>query len=167
MADPASRNSLLTVRVKAMSWETEQIRSFELRQVDGHALPPFTAGAHIDLHLPNGMVRSYSLMNSPLERHRYLVGVLHTNHSRGGSRCVHEEVQLGDTIRISAPRNGFPLDEEATHSVLIAGGIGVTPFMSMAKRLSQLKRSWQLYYCARSRRHAAFVQELETYGERV
>lgn len=167
MNDATSRDPLLTVRIKAIFWETEQIRSFELRDVEGRALPPFTAGAHIDLHLPNGMIRSYSLMNSQQERHRYLIGVLYTNPSRGGSRCVHEELQLGDTIRISAPRNAFPLDEQATHSVLIAGGIGVTPLMSMAKRLSQLKRSWQLFYCARSRASAAFVQELETYGERV
>jgi vanillate O-demethylase ferredoxin subunit len=167
MNDATSRDPLLTVRIKTISWETEQIRSLELRAVDGRALPPFTAGAHIDLHLPNGMMRSYSLMNSPQERHRYLIGVLHTNPSRGGSRCVHEELQLGDTIRIGAPRNAFPLNEQAPHSVLIAGGIGVTPLMSMVKRLSQLQRSWQLYYCARSRAHAAFVQELESHGERV
>lgn len=167
MNDASPRGTILTVRIKAISWETEQIRSFELHDVHGQALPSFTAGAHIDLHLPNGMVRSYSLMNSPQERHRYLIGVLHTNPSRGGSRCVHKELQLGDTIRISAPRNAFPLNEQAKHSVLIAGGIGVTPFMSMVKRLSQLQRSWQLYYCARSRASAAFVQELESYGERV
>lgn len=167
MNDAASRNSLLTVRIKSIAWETEHIRSLELRAVDGRALPPFTAGAHIDVHLPNGMVRSYSLMNSQQERHRYLIGVLHTHPSRGGSRCVHEELQPGDTIRISAPRNAFPLDEQATHSVLIAGGIGITPLMSMAKRLTQLQRSWQLYYCARSRAHAPYLQELQTYGERV
>src|SRR5690606_15031853 len=138
MNDAASRNSLLTFRIKSISWETEHIRSLELRAVDGRALPPFTAGAHIDLHLPNGMVRSYSLMNSQQERHRYLIGVLHANPSRGGSRCVHKELQPGDTVRISAPRNAFPLDEQASHSVLIAGGIGITPLISMAKRLTQL-----------------------------
>lgn len=167
MGDATPREPVLTVRIKAISWETERIRSLELRDIDGQALPPFTAGAHIDLHLPNGMVRSYSLMNSPQERHRYLIGVLHTNPSRGGSRCVHEELQLGDTIHISAPRNAFPLDEQAKHSVLIAGGIGLTPLMSMVKRLAQLQRSWQLYYCARSRAQAPFVHELESYGERV
>ena len=146
--------------------ETETVRRLELRPM-AQALPSFTAGAHIDLHLPVGLSRSYSLLNSQDERHRYVIGVHLEPDGRGGSRYLHERVAVGDELVISAPRNLFPLDEEAETSVLIAGGIGVTPLLSMAKRLDRLSRSWRLHYCCRSRSLAAFHDELALHGHRV
>ena len=150
----------LDVRIKAISWEAPDIHSYELRALSGADLPPFTAGAHIDLNLPNGMVRSYSLVNPQTERHRYVVAAQKDRATRGGSRCLHERVGVGDTIRISAPRNNFPVAEEAGHSVLIAGGIGITPILCMVRRLATLGRSWELHYCARTRESAAFLEPL-------
>jgi vanillate O-demethylase ferredoxin subunit len=152
----------IAVRVRAVTWETDAVRVYDLRALDG-TLPPFTAGAHIDLHLKNGMVRSYSLLNHPDERHRYVIGVAHDNASRGGSRYVHERVGPGDVLEIGAPRNNFPLNEAAGHSVLIAGGIGVTPMIGMLKRLVDLRASWQLHYCTRGRSSAAFLEELAAF----
>ena len=112
--------------VHTLRFEAQDTISVELRPVDGGEFPAFTAGSHIDLHLPNGLVRSYSLSNDSRERHRYVVGVLRDRASRGGSRCVHESLRVGMPITISEPRNHFALDETATHSVLVAGGIGIT-----------------------------------------
>jgi ferredoxin-NADP reductase len=126
----------------------------------GEALPAFEAGAHIDLHLPGGLVRSYSLANDSRERHRYLLGILKDKASRGGSRCVHEQLRVGMPLTISPPRNNFPLHEEADHSVLIAGGIGMTPILCMAQRLQALGRSFEVIYLARSRTAAAFIDTL-------
>ena len=155
---------LLNVFVHTLRYEAEDILSLELRPVEGTELPAFSAGSHIDLHLPNGLVRSYSLLNEPQERHRYLLGILKDRASRGGSRCVHEQLRIGQRVSISAPRNHFALHEEASHSVLVAGGIGVTPILCMARRLTALGRPFELLYFARSRRSAAFVAELQALG---
>jgi len=154
----------LEVRIKSVTHEAHQIHSFELRPTGQPLLPPFTAGAHIDLLLPNGLTRSYSLVNPQSERHRYVVAVSLDAASRGGSRFVHESLRVGDTLRISAPRNNFPLAEGAPHSLLIAGGIGITPLWCMVQRLHELGRSWELYYCARTPDHAAFLEPLEALG---
>lgn len=153
-------NAVFSVRVQAIRPEASGIVSVEFRSPDDADLPPFEAGAHIDLHLPNGITRSYSLSNSPLERRRYVVGVLNDPNSRGGSRYVHEQLCVGATINISAPRNNFPLDAAASHTVLIAGGIGVTPIYCMFNHLRSLGKSVELLYCARSRGEAAFCDEL-------
>ena len=150
----------LKLRVRTTTWETADIVSYELRALDGSALPPFSAGAHIDLHLANGLIRSYSLVNPQAERHRYVIAVQKDRATRGGSKWVHEHLRAGDVIMVSAPRNNFPLAEDAAHSLLFAGGIGITPIMSMIERLSVLERPWQLYYCARTRAAAAFVDQL-------
>jgi ferredoxin-NADP reductase len=148
----------LSATVHAMRLEAHGIVSLELRPAEGAPeFPGFTAGAHIDLHLPNGLVRSYSLLNSQEERQRYVVAVLHDRNSRGGSRCVHEQLRVGATIPISAPRNNFALEEDAARSVLVAGGIGITPMLSMLERLAGLGKRVDLIYCARSRREAAFA----------
>jgi vanillate O-demethylase ferredoxin subunit len=125
-------------------------------------LPPFTAGAHIDLQLANGQIRSYSLLNSQEERHRYMVAVNLDSNGRGGSRFVHEKLRTGETLTISLPRNNFALMESAPHTVLIAGGIGITPLWSMVQRLESLGRSWELHYCARTSKHAALVEQIST-----
>jgi vanillate O-demethylase ferredoxin subunit len=157
-----STTETFQVRVKSVTWEAEGILSFELVPMPPRReLPPFTAGAHIDVHLPNGLLRSYSLLNAQDERHRYVIGVNKDAQSRGGSRHVHEALRAGDTLAIGAPRNNFALDERAPHSVFIAGGIGITPLMSMIRRLRALGRPWQLHYAARTRLNAAFVDALQ------
>jgi ferredoxin-NADP reductase len=154
----------LNAFIHTLRFEAEDITSIELRPVDRTEFPPFDAGAHIDLHLPNQMVRSYSLLDPVGDPTRYVVAVLKDRASRGGSRCVHEQLRVGMKLQISAPRNNFPLHEEAGHSVLVAGGIGVTPILCMARRLKALGRSFELLYFARSRTSAAFVAEIESLG---
>ena len=148
--------STLTVRVTQRKREALDIDTFELCDVDGKPLPPFSAGSHIDVHLPNGMTRQYSLCNDPTESHRYLIGVLRDPGSRGGSVAMHDAVNEGDVLRISAPRNHFPLVHEAKRSVLVAGGIGITPILCMAERLAVAGAPFELHYCTRSRERTAF-----------
>lgn len=156
----------LQVRVSAIRDETADIRVLELHPLKD-VLPAFTAGAHVDVHMPGGMLRSYSLLNSQAERHRYVIGVALEAASRGGSRHIHANVREGDVLTISEPRNLFPLAEAARESVLIGGGIGVTPMLSMASRLHALDRPWKLQYCCRTRKAAGFLEELSQYGDHV
>jgi vanillate O-demethylase ferredoxin subunit len=153
--------SILEVRVKRIGYEAENINSYELVAPTGGELAPFTAGGHIDLHLSNGMIRSYSLVNDQCERHRYVIAVNRDAAGRGGSSFVHDSIRAGDIITVSHPRNNFALHEEAEHSVLVAGGIGITPLLSMVRRLETLERSWELFYAARTRVAAAFLDELD------
>jgi len=155
-----SAGELLSLRVNALVFEAQGVFSVELQAPDRRALPAFTAGAHIDLHLPNGLIRSYSLTNPQGERHRYIMGISKDANSRGGSRYIHEVLRPGDSITVSAPRNNFKLHEEAEQSVFIAGGIGITPILCMIRRLDELKKPWKLYYCARTRKAAPFLREL-------
>jgi ferredoxin-NADP reductase len=150
--------------VHAIRYEAEGVISIELRPLVDSSFPPFDAGAHIDLHLPNGLVRSYSLVNPPSEERRYVIGVLLDRTSRGGSRYIHEQLRVGLTLKISRPRNNFKLHEDAGHSVLVAGGIGITPILCMVRRLLEIGRLPDLLYCARSRREAAFIGEIEELG---
>jgi ferredoxin-NADP reductase len=155
----------LQAMIHTLRWEADDIISVELRPAGGGEFPPFTPGSHIVLHLPNGLERSYSLCNCANEHPRaYVVGVLNDRASRGGSRCVHERLRVGMQITITAPRNNFSLNETASHTVLVAGGIGITPLLCMARRLRRLGRSFELLYFARSRRSAAFLDELEALG---
>jgi len=154
--------------VHTLRFEADDIISIDLRPARGVApFPAFEAGSHIDIHLPNGMVRSYSLLNDPAERHRYVIGVLKDKSSRGGSRCVHEQLRVGMPLDISEPRNNFRLHEDAIHSMLVAGGIGVTPILCMARRLKALGRSYEVLYFARSRQSAAYVEDIEALGAKV
>lgn len=152
----------MLVRVKRISYEAENINSYELVSASGDDLAPFSAGGHIDLHLPNGMIRSYSLVNHQAERSRYVIAVNKDAASRGGSAFIHETLRAGDVITISTPRNNFTLQENADHSVLIAGGIGITPLLSMIRRLEMLGRPWEMFYAARTRTAAAFLDELNS-----
>ncbi|MCL6468441.1 MAG: ferredoxin reductase, partial [Ralstonia sp.] len=160
-------NSPLNLRVHAMRYEAQGIVSVELRDVDGKTLPEYAPGAHIELHLGNGLVRSYSLCGAPEVRDRYVVGVLLDRNSRGGSRYVHEQLRVGSTLKIGGPRNHFELDETAPHTVLVAGGIGVTPIVCMARRLAEQGKAFSMLYCARSRAEAAFADELAGHGDAV
>lgn len=160
----------LTVRVARMKIEAQDIYSFDLVHPAGAPLPPFEAGAHIDVRVPDTTVtRQYSLCSPAAERKHYLIAVLNDPNSRGGSRGMHERVYEGDTLEISAPRNHFPLHPEAASHLLLAGGIGITPMLCMAHALHAEGRDFTLHYCARSRERAAFVATLEQapFAERV
>jgi vanillate O-demethylase ferredoxin subunit len=150
----------IEVRIAQRVIEADGIISLELVALDGSALPPFEAGSHVDLHVAPGLIRQYSLSNDPSETHRYRLGILLDALSRGGSASIHKNVASGQTIRISIPRNHFPLVETARHSVLIGGGIGITPLIAMAYRLERLGASFELHYCVRTRPRAAFLSEL-------
>ncbi|MGH2509785.1 MAG: ferredoxin reductase, partial [Ktedonobacteraceae bacterium] len=150
----------MSLRVQAIRWEARRILSYELRLPEGGELPDFTAGAHIDLSLPNGMVRSYSLLNSQLDRHRYIIAVQNDRASRGGSKWIHENLRVGHVMQVSEPRNNFRLSEDADASVFIAGGIGITPILSMIERLNAIGKQWQLIYCTRKRTDTAFLEYL-------
>ena len=150
----------LQLRVHSITYEATDIVSFELRSPSDAELPEFTAGAHVDLQLPGGLIRSYSLVNPQQERHRYVIGVNRDAASRGGSRFMHDSVKAGTILAVTPPRNNFRLFEDARESIFIAGGIGVTPIMCMLERLTELKRPWTLHYCARTRQNAAFLSRL-------
>ena len=155
-----STHATLQVRVALKRPEAQDICSLELVAADGGALPVFTAGAHIDVHLPNGLQRQYSLCNPPGETHRYVIGVLRDAASRGGSAAVHDQVTEGSQLTISAPRNLFALADNAPHHLLLAGGIGITPMLAMAEQLTATGQSFALHHCNRSRERTAFMERL-------
>ncbi|WP_419736539.1 PDR/VanB family oxidoreductase [Pseudomonas sp. COR18] len=157
----------LTLQITDLIAEAKGVMVVELRAPSGEALPPFKPGAHIELHLPGDIVRQYSLCNDARERHRYCVGVGLSPTSRGGSRHVHQSLRLGDTLTVSPPRNHFPLDEDAPGFVFFAGGIGITPVWSMIQWCEANHRLWHLYYLVRSRQRAAFLEQLQAFGDRV
>jgi vanillate O-demethylase ferredoxin subunit len=150
----------IEVRVTRKVDEAEGICSFELQAVDGRPLPAFSAGSHVDVHVPGGLVRQYSLCNDPGEAHRYLIAVLEDAASRGGSVAMHERVQPGDVLTISAPKNHFALAHDATEHLLLAGGIGITPLLCMAERLAVTGAAFTLHYATRSRARTAFVDRI-------
>ena len=155
----------MQVRVHAVRYEADGVFSFELRSLDASPLPGFTAGAHIDLGLPDGLNRSYSLINPQGERDKYVIAVNKDPESRGGSKYLCEKVQPGAVLEISAPSNNFELVETAPLSVLIAGGIGITPLRCMVHRLESLQRAWRLYFAARTQNRAAFLQDFRRLEE--
>jgi ferredoxin-NADP reductase len=148
------------MRLSAMFDGARDIVLYEFRPTDGGAVSHFSAGAHVDLHLPNGMLRQYSLANDPRETHRYLLGIKNDPASRGGSRYIHEQLRPGMVLQVGQPRNNFPLDESAAHSVFIAGGIGITPIRCMLHRAEALGLSWELHYAVRDREDLAFAEEI-------
>jgi ferredoxin-NADP reductase len=151
---------IMPLRVQAVRYEADGVLSYELIRPDGATLPPFVAGAHIDLHLPNGLIRSYSVSSDQQDLSRYVIGVSRDADSRGGSIWIHENVRPGDLVQATGPTNDFPLREDAERSVLIAGGIGITPILAMVRRLRVLERDWTLHYAVQSRDRAAFLEEL-------
>ncbi|HEY8355972.1 MAG TPA: ferredoxin reductase, partial [Ramlibacter sp.] len=155
-----STNAELRVRVARKTREALDICSFELVARDNRALPAFSAGSHIDVQLPNGLTRQYSLCNEASETHHYVIGVLNDPASRGGSRAMHELVQEGSELTISAPKNHFPLAHGARKSLLFAGGIGITPILCMAERLATIGEPFEMHYCTRSRERTAFLDRI-------
>ena len=155
----------LQVKVLRRRAEAQDIDSFVLARSDGGALPAFSAGSHIDVHLPGGLVRPYSLCNDPQDAAHYRLGILRDAASRGGSVAMHDLVKEGDVLSISEPRNNFPL-HSAPHSVLLAGGIGITPLLCMAQRLAATGASFEIHACNRALVRSAFLNELQAFGER-
>ena len=150
----------LAVQVVSKRVEAADICTFELADPMGNPLPGFSAGSHIDVHIGNGLVRQYSLCNDPRETHRYLIGVLRVPASRGGSASMHDDVQEGDMLEIGEPRNHFQLAHGARRSILLAGGIGITPILCMAERLANIGADFELHYCTRSAERTAFLERI-------
>lgn len=142
MTDDALRS--LVVAGKAT--EAHNIVSFELIDPDGVELPAFSPGSHVDVTIPGGLVRQYSLYNSPLDRSRYRIGVWKDPNSRGGSKALHEAVNVGDTLQVSLPRNRFRVPRNTKRAILIARGIGVTPILSIADHLKSENIPFELHY---------------------
>jgi vanillate O-demethylase ferredoxin subunit len=160
---------MIRVRVLRKAVEAEDICSFELAAEDGQPLPAFSAGSHVDVEVGDGLTRQYSLCNDSAEAHRYLIGVLREPASRGGSTAMHDRVQAGDVIQISAPKNHFALAHEAKSHLLLAGGIGITPILCMAERLAQTGADFTLHYCTRSAARTAFAARIRAsaFADRV
>ena len=147
------------VRVASKKVEALDICSVELVDPEGAGLPAFSAGSHIDVYLGHGLIRQYSLCNDPTETHRYVIGVLLDPNTRGGSAAIHA-LESGQLITISEPKNHFPLAHNAKHSVLIAGGIGVTPILCMAERLSNIYPDFEFHYCSRYTERMPFKKRI-------
>lgn len=159
------RDEPLTLRVTAIAWETDAVRRFELRPPGGGKVPPFEAGAHLTLQLTPGLARSYSLMNNPGERRRYEIGVALDPNGRGGSRYCHETLRVGDLVTAAPPRNAFALAQSDAPALLLGGGIGVTPLISMARALAEASRPFRLVHAVRTRAAAPFREILAAFGD--
>ena len=161
-------NELIDVVIASRDDQGAGIAVMELVSANGDLLPEFTAGAHIDVHVGDDLIRQYSLCNNPSDHNSYRIGVLNDPKSRGGSVKINKDFSEGQTIKISAPRNHFPLFEDAKKSILAGGGIGITPMMAMAYSLQKSGEAFELHYCTRSKGAGAFEQELvKEFGENV
>jgi vanillate monooxygenase ferredoxin subunit len=159
----------LTVRVNKIVREADDIFSYELVDPEGKSLPPFSAGSHVDVHTPAGIIRQYSLANDEREIHRYVVAIQREPQSRGGSKSMVDQIKEGQTVTISVPRNNFPIDKTAGKHVLIAGGIGITPILAMTRHLQAKGADYKLYYVCRTPQKMAFQSVLQeaTFAGRV
>ena len=150
----------LRVVVRRSETQGQGVLVLDLAPADGGELPPFEAGAHVDLHLGEGLVRQYSLCGDPADRQAYRLGILRDPNSRGGSIAAHERLSEGTVVEIGLPRNLFPLEAGARRSILVGGGIGVTPMIAMAHALAARDADFALHYCGRSQASCAFLGEL-------
>ncbi len=166
LSSATNRQAAVPVRVRRR-WNTAtDVVGFELEAVSGQ-LSTVKPGSHIDLHLPNALVRQYSVVNAPGELDAYTIGVKLDPTSTGGSSTLHGEVVVGDELLVSQPRNGFPLRRDAVHTLLIAGGIGLTPILAMAQALDHQGLPYELHHFVRSQNHIAFADRLEALGTNV
>lgn len=153
------------LRIGRSEFVAEGIRSFELVDPAGESLPAFTAGAHIRLRTPAGAVRKYSLCNDPSERHRYVIAVKRDELGRGGSLSLVNDAVDGDLLPVGPPENAFRMSRAARSLLFIAGGIGITPILSMIRSLQeQPEVQWKLLYLSRSRETTAFLHDLAALG---
>lgn len=152
---------LLKVKVAAKTLLAEGIAGFDLVPATGSPLPAFEAGSHIDVHLPEGLVRQYSLFELPSMDSRYRIGVLREPESRGGSARLVDTISVGDELSISTPRNHFTLHDGEATSLLFAGGIGITPILCMAQQLERNGQTFEMHYCGRTASRMAFIERLQ------
>ena len=150
----------MQLRVTRNERIADGIYLFDLQDAAGAALPAFTAGAHIAIRTPNGLLRKYSLCNDPAERNRYQVAIKREANGRGGSIDLIDHVKAGDVLTVAAPVNDFGLPQRAQDFIFIAGGIGVTPMMAMIRQVMAEKKHFRLFYCSRSPETTAFRDEL-------
>lgn len=159
----------LEVTVKRKWIEAVGIAGFELVAAGGGPLPAFDAGSYVDVLTPEGHLRPYSLCNAPTERHRYVIAVLREPSGRGGSIALHASARQGDRLKIKSPRNEFGLHPGTVYTILLGGGVGVAPLLSMADALWRIGAGFEMHYSARNANRAAFVQTLRErpYAARV
>jgi phthalate 4,5-dioxygenase reductase subunit len=157
---PPDQQPALALRVTRNDKIADGIHLFELRDAGGQQLPAFTAGAHIAIQVPNGLLRKYSLCNDPAERDRYQVAIKRETNGRGGSSTLIDSVKAGDTLMVGAPVNDFELPQRAQDFLFIAGGIGITPIMAMMREARAQGKRFRLFYCSRSPETTAFRDEL-------
>lgn len=159
---PPDPSAVFPVRICEIRQVAIDIKTYALEAAGGGLMPAASAGSHIEVELPAGK-RQYSLMldGSGERQRRYTIAVKNELDGRGGSRHMHESLRVGDVLNVSGPKNNFPMVETAPETVLIAGGIGITPIISMMNRARTLGVPWRLHYAARSREHMAFFEELE------
>lgn len=137
-----------------------QVAILGLSATDGQQLPNFSAGAHIEIAVTDGIVRQYSLCNSTRDNNCYRIAVLKETESRGGSKTIYDQVDVGRELFISQPKNLFSLSDTQGLQVLVAGGIGITPILAMAYELRASSRPFEIHYCFSNEQEAAFVDEL-------
>src|SRR6185369_10606017 len=154
------RLDMVPLRVTRNDPIAEGIHLIEFRDAEGKELPQFSAGAHITIRVPNGMLRKYSLCNDPSERDRYQVAVKREVSGRGGSSTLIDRTKPGDDLYIAPPVNDFALPQRAQDFLFIAGGIGITPIMAMIRQVRKEGKRFRLYYCTRSPETTAFFDEL-------
>lgn len=170
LADPVraqAESPWLDVTIAARETVATDIIGLELRSTDSAPLPAYEVGSHIDVYVQSGLIRQYSLTGDPADRSRYRIGVLLDPKSRGGSSAIHARFTEGARIRVGRPRNNFPLDRTAAHTILFAGGIGITPMLGMAYALEAAGVSWEMHYCGRTPDRLAFTDELARFGAKV
>jgi phthalate 4,5-dioxygenase reductase subunit len=156
----AEQPALMPLRVTRNDRIADGIHLFELRARNGEPLPQFSAGAHITIRVPNGLLRKYSLCNDPTERDRYQVAVKRETNGRGGSANLIDSVKAGDELMVAPPVNDFGLPPRAQDFLFIAGGIGITPIMAMIREVRKQGKRFRLFYCTRSPETTAFTGEL-------
>jgi phthalate 4,5-dioxygenase reductase subunit len=145
----------------------EGIHLLELSDPDGHDLPAFTAGAHIPVLTPNGLLRKYSLCNDPAERHRYQVAIKREYAGFGESSAIIDTIKPDDGMMTGEPVNDFKLPQRATDFLFIAGGIGITPIMAMIRQVTSEGKRFRLIYCSRSPETTPFLDDLAAFKDVV
>jgi phthalate 4,5-dioxygenase reductase subunit len=163
METQATLDAMIPLRITSVTDAAEDIRSFELVHPDGAELPPFTPGSHVKVKVPNGLIRKYSLCNDPADRSRYVITVKRDRNGQGGSVSLCDNAKVGDTLLTSMPDNAFPLADNAPGYIFVAGGIGITPILSMIRSFGELPPApWKLYYFSRTPEMTAFRDELKS-----
>ncbi len=160
MGDSMSAKPIISTKVASRIDHPSGVMIVELEPADGAVLPPFSAGAHVEVLIEEGLTRQYSLCGAPCSDGLYRLGILKDQNSRGGSEALHARLSKGDTLKIKAPENLFPLAHDAMHVTLVGGGIGITPLIAMAYDLHEKGTPFTLHYCISDPSKAAFESEL-------